>query len=133
MRDLYNNRPTDFAKLGHSSARFLCGDVVRALNLHQNLRYLCRMYTRSWLVVKDDGRRTFEAVTANLTENAFTNKVYAMQRDGLNVSYVLLPVINRQASRESIRVTGYQYEEGLYDRLLKQHQDLLLRQADDFE
>lgn len=101
--------------------------------LYQNLRYLCQMYTRSWLVVKDDGRRTFEAVTANLTENAFTNKVYAMQRDGLNVSYVLLPVTNRQASRESIRVTGYQYEEGLYDRLLKQHQDLLLRQADDFE
>ncbi|MFN5168766.1 MAG: hypothetical protein ACK5DD_04025 [Cyclobacteriaceae bacterium] len=91
------------------------------------------MYTHSWLVVKDDSARTFEAVATPMTENAFTNKVYAMQRDGLNVSYVLLPVTNQQASRESIRITGYRSEPGLYKRLLKQHQDLLLRQAGEYE
>ena len=82
------------------------------------------MYTKNWLVIRDDSKRTFEVVTIGMSENAFTNKTQAMQRDGMNVSYVLLPVTNKNASKAAVNLTGYAKEDGLYDRLLKQHAEI---------
>lgn len=87
------------------------------------------MYTRNWHIIKDDNTRTFEAVEQSSNSNAFSNKTIAMQRDGMAVSCVILPVSNRNASKESIKITGYTVENGLYDRLLKHHQTIIMNQA----
>lgn len=87
------------------------------------------MYTKSWLIIKDEKTRTFEVVSQVDNDNAFTNKTIAMQRDGMAVSSIILPVSNKHASRDSIALNDYKKEVGLYDRLLKQHQAIILNQA----
>ncbi|MBS1681322.1 MAG: hypothetical protein JST48_06400 [Bacteroidetes bacterium] len=79
------------------------------------------MYTTNWLIIRDDGKRTFEVVISGISENAFSNKVIAMQREGMLVTSLLMPVSNKNASKDHIKLTGYTREEGLYDRLVKQH------------
>jgi len=88
------------------------------------------MYTRSWHIIKDEKARTFEVVGQAPNDNAFSNKTIAMQRDGMNVSSLILPVGNKYSSKDSIKLTGYKREAGLYDRLLKQHQEITRKQAD---
>lgn len=90
------------------------------------------MYTKNWFVIRDDSKRTFEVVINDMSENAFTNKTHAMQRDGLNVSYVLLPVTNRNASKAAVNIPGYTKEDGLYERLAKQHRDIIQKNADEW-
>ena len=70
-----------------------------------------------WLVVKDDSKRTFEVCGQAANDNSFTNRVYGMQRAGLNVSAVVLPITNRTSSKEVVKITGYEREDGLYERL----------------
>lgn len=87
------------------------------------------MYTRNWHIIKDDNVRTFEVVEQSSNSNGFTNKTIAMQRDGMTVSCLILPVSNRNASKESIKIVGYNIENGLYDKLLKVHQAIIMKQA----
>jgi hypothetical protein len=87
------------------------------------------MYNQSWHIIKDDTTRTFEAVTKSSNDNAFTNKTYAMQKDGMNVSCVFLPVSNKVASKDAIKIAGYVYETGLYEKLLKKHQEITLKHS----
>jgi hypothetical protein len=87
------------------------------------------MYTRSWLVIKDDKHRTFEVIGQVSNTNSFSNKVIAMQRDGLPVSELILPVTNKLSHKDMIQVTGYKAEEGLHAKVLKQHQTIILNQA----
>ncbi|MGC4021390.1 MAG: hypothetical protein QM734_05340 [Cyclobacteriaceae bacterium] len=89
------------------------------------------MYTKNWLVIRDDGKRTFEVVVNDMSENAFTNKTQAMQREGMNVSYVLLPVSNKHASKAAVKIMGYTNQEGLYKNLLKQLEELTRKHIDD--
>jgi hypothetical protein len=91
------------------------------------------MYTQSWLVIRHDKLRTYEVVGQVANTNAFSNKVIAMQRDGLPVSELILPVTNKLSHKAMIKVTGYKYEEGLHERLLKQHQAMILKQAEQWE
>jgi len=91
------------------------------------------MYTKSWLVIRDDNKRTFEVVTQHVSENAFSNKVIAMQRQGMRVTSVLLPVTNSHASKDHIKFVGYAKEDGLYERLLKQHMELIQQNLGEFE
>lgn len=98
--------------------------VKEARTLKAILLSLANMYTKNWHVIRDDSKRTFEVVTNSMSENAFTNKTQAMQRDGMNVSFVLLPVSNKNASKAAVNLTGYTKEDGLYDRLLKQHAEI---------
>lgn len=74
------------------------------------------MLPKSWLIIKDETARTFEVVVG-ISENAFSNKVIAMQRAGMTVTPVLLPVSNRHASQNHITFTGYTREAGLWNRL----------------
>jgi hypothetical protein len=90
------------------------------------------MYTKNWHVIRDDSKRTFEVVTASMSENAFTNKTQAMQRDGMNVSFVLLPVSNKNASKAAVKISGYLKEDGLYDRLLLQHKEIGRRNVEEW-
>lgn len=87
------------------------------------------MYTRSWHIIKDETTRTFEVVAQADNDNAFTNKTYAMQRDGMHVSCVFLPVTNKFSNKEAIKIIGYQPESGLYNRLLKRHQEIVLKNS----
>ncbi len=85
------------------------------------------MIFKQWLIIKDDNKRTFEVVSQAVSENAFSNKVIAMQREGMNVTSVMQPVTNKSASKESIKFIGYTREEGLYERLCNQHRDILMK------
>jgi len=83
------------------------------------------MFAKNWLVVKDDSTRTFEVVTDDVSENAFSNRVIGMQRERMTVTSVLLPVSNKHASKDHITINGYKREDGLWARLLKKHQQLV--------
>ena len=89
------------------------------------------MITKFWLIVKDDSKRTFEVCGQESNTNWFTNKTYAMQKDGMNVSCMTPPVTNKTSSKELIKITGYVKEDGLYERLLRQHQQLTMPPEDD--
>lgn len=88
------------------------------------------MFTKCWLVIKDEAKRTYEVVGQASNDNAFSNKAYAMQKDGMKVSAVILPVTNHYASKESIKFVGYQREAGLHERLLSEHRAITLRNAE---
>lgn len=91
------------------------------------------MYTKNWLIIKDDTKRTFEVVSKAVNENSFSNRTHSMQKDGMNVTCVILPVTNKNSSKQSITFTNYTLEEGLYDRLLKQHNEIIMRNASEWE
>jgi hypothetical protein len=85
-----------------------------------------------WQIIKDDSSRTFEVCGQASNTNAFTNKTYAMQKAGMNVSCVIPPVGGKASSKELIRITGYTREEGLYNRLLEQYRKLTIDSYTDF-
>ena len=91
------------------------------------------MITRFWLIIRDDSRRTFEVCGQAANENSFTNKTYAMQRAGMNVSCMTPPVTNKTSSKELVKITGYNKEDGLQERLLKQFREITLTSYDDWE
>jgi len=89
------------------------------------------MYTKNWQIIKDDSKRTFEICGFEVNTNHFTNSVYGMQKAGMNVSCVTPPVTNRNSNKESVKVSGYTPEAGLYTRLLKQHREITTGSIDD--
>ena len=88
------------------------------------------MYSKNWQIIKDDAKRTFEVCGQEANTNSFTNKTYAMQRVGMNVSCTTPPVTNKNSSKGHIKITGYVLEEGLYERLLKQYREITLGSVD---
>ena len=89
------------------------------------------MYSKYWLIIKDDTKRTFEVCGQASSENAFANNTYGMQKAGMNVSCVIPPVTNKTSSKDLIKIIGYMKEEGLHARLLKEYQDITMRYFDD--
>ena len=89
------------------------------------------MYSTCWQIIKDDSRRTFEVCGKASNTNAFTNKVVALQRAGMNVSCATPPVTNKTSSKELIKLTNYTYETGLQERLLKQYREIMRGSMDD--
>ena len=90
------------------------------------------MYSRSWQVIKDDSKRTFEVCGQSNNTNAFTNEVYGMQRAGMNVSCVTPPVSNRESSKDLVKVPNYTKEDGLYGRLQLQYKQIIMKSYEDF-
>lgn len=80
------------------------------------------MYSRSWQIIRDDSKKTFEVQGQESNTDHFMNLVHGMQKTGMTVSGVLLPVTNRHASKEAIVLSGCTREEGLYNRLMKEYQ-----------
>jgi hypothetical protein len=91
------------------------------------------MYSKFWLVIKDDAKKTFEVCGQAETDNAFTNKVYGMQRSGMNISCVVLPITNKTSSRDLIKITGYSQENGLYERLQNDHRRIMRESTGEWE
>lgn len=89
------------------------------------------MFSKYWLVIRDDSKRTFEVCGQVSNENAFTNKTYGMQQAGMNISGMTPPVTGKAASKEAIKISGYTREDGLYERLLKEYMEIRMRYNDD--
>jgi hypothetical protein len=89
------------------------------------------MYSKFWQIIKDDSKRTFEVCGQATSENSFANRTYAMQRAGMNISCFMPPVTNKTSSKDLIKIIGYTKEDGLYERLLKEHQDITMRFFDE--
>jgi hypothetical protein len=89
------------------------------------------MHSVFWQIIRDDSKRTFEVCGQAANTNSFTNKTVAMQRAGMNVSCATPPVTNKTSSKELIKLTGYKYEDGLQQRLLKQFRELMRDAIDD--
>jgi hypothetical protein len=87
------------------------------------------MITKFWMIVRDDSARTFEVCGKESNDNRFANRVLAMQRAGMNVSFMSPPVTTQTHSKEFIKITGYTYEEGLYEKLQQKHLEQTLREA----
>jgi hypothetical protein len=88
------------------------------------------MNTRFWQVIKDDSKKTFEVISQVANDNSFTNKTYAMQKAGMNVSCITPPVTNKTSSKELVKIVGYTKEDGLYERLLSQYREITFRGID---
>ena len=88
------------------------------------------MITKFWQIIKDDSKRTFEVCGQCSSENSFTNKIYGMQKAGMNVSGITPPVTNKTSSKDLIKITGYTKEDGLQQRLLKQFQQITMPPMD---
>jgi len=89
------------------------------------------MYNKCWQVIKDDSRKTFEVCGQATNTNAFTNSTHGMQKAGMNVSCITPPVTNKTASKEQVKPFGFTYEEGLYQRLMNEYRDIMLRLQED--
>jgi hypothetical protein len=87
------------------------------------------MFTKNWHIIKDDSKKTFEVCGQTPNDNGFINKVIAMQRAGLNVSWVTPPVTNKTSSKDLIKFTGYTREDGLFDRMFN---EMNIRNRDNF-
>ena len=90
------------------------------------------MYSMSWMVIKDDSKRTFEVVGQTENDNAFTNRTHAMQKAGMNVSCMTPPVTNKTSSKGMIKVIGYVREDGLNERLLTRFKEITMGFIDDY-
>jgi hypothetical protein len=90
------------------------------------------MYTNSWEIIRDDSKRTFEICGQSENNNHFANTTHGMQKAGMAVSAVILPVSNKSSSRESIKISGYTREDGLYERLLKESRKISMGDAEDW-
>ncbi|MBT1704303.1 hypothetical protein [Chryseosolibacter indicus] len=86
-----------------------------------------------WQIIKDDSKKTFEVCGQASNTNAFTNKTYAMQKAGMNVSCVTPPITNKNSSKDLIKLTGYTKEDGLYERLLKEYRDWTINSIGEFD
>jgi hypothetical protein len=82
-----------------------------------------------WLVIKDDAKRKFEVVEQASNTNTFTNKVYAMQKAGMSITGFTPPVGTKHSSKDSIKFTGYDREDGLYNKLQAHYHDLMIKNA----
>lgn len=91
------------------------------------------MTSKIWLVIRDDKNKTFEVCGQDTNDNSFTNKTYAMQRSGMNVSCMTPPVTNKSSSRDLIKIIGYTKEDGLYERLLQEHRDITRKQSGEWD
>lgn len=90
------------------------------------------MITRFWQILRDDSKRTFEVCGQVANDNAFTNKTYAMQKAGMNVSCMTPPVSNKTSSKDLIKITGYTKEVGLQERLLKEYREITWTSHDEW-
>jgi hypothetical protein len=81
------------------------------------------MYTKSWQIIRDDSKKTFEICGQLSDTNHFTNAVHGMQKAGMTVSCLTPPVTNKNSSKDAVKIVGYTREHGLHDRLLKEYKE----------
>ncbi|NOT76940.1 MAG: hypothetical protein HOP08_18610 [Cyclobacteriaceae bacterium] len=90
------------------------------------------MYSKSWLIIKDDSKRTFEICGQETNTNYFTNNVYGMQKAGMNVSGITPSLTNKNSSKELVKVPGYTLEVGLEKRLAEEYRKITMGAIEDW-
>ena len=90
------------------------------------------MYNKCWEIIKDDSKRTFEILGQEENNNHFENTTHGMQKAGMNVTGVTLPVSNKNSSKDLIKINGYKKEDGLYQRLLKEYRKISMGSMDEY-
>lgn len=88
------------------------------------------MYSKCWQIIKDDAKKTFEVCAQTINQDPFNNRVYAMQKAGMKISGITPPVTNKSSNRSAIKITGYSIEDGLFNRLTKEFNEINLRSID---
>ena len=91
------------------------------------------MHSRNWQIIRDDSKKTFQVVSQESNTNFFFNEVYAMQRAGMNVTSVFLPVTNKNSNKDSVSFTGYKRDDALYERLQKEFRELSRKEMEGME
>ena len=81
------------------------------------------MSAKYWQIIRDDTKRTFEVCGQAMSDNTLHNSTHAMQKAGMNVSYLTLPVNNKASSKGVIKIVGYTPEDGLQERLRTEYRD----------
>lgn len=94
---------------------------------------LLTMYTRSWQIIRDDSKKTFEVCDQVSDTNHFTNAVHGMQKAGMIVSCMTPPVSNKNSSKTVIKIPGYNKEDGLHERLLKEYREKTRKDFEQWE
>jgi len=112
------------------SSRNIALRFIISLLIQYQFRIYSSMYTKSWQILKDDNKKTFEVCGQEMNTNGFTNRVLGMQRVGMNVSYVTPPVTNKNSSKSTIQVLGYTKEDGLQERLANEYREIMMRSVD---
>lgn len=82
------------------------------------------MYSKYWLIVRDDSTRTFEVCGQESNTNFFSNGIHGMQKAGMTVTGMTPPVGGKYSNKETVKITGYTKEAGLYQRLLKEYKEI---------
>jgi len=104
---------------------------VPSFNLIFGDEYAVMNPIKFWQVIKDDSKRTFEVCGQAGNVDSFTNRTYAMQKAGMNVSCMTPPITNKTSSKNLITITGYTREDGLYERLQRQFSQITLDAIDE--
>ena len=91
------------------------------------------MYSKYWMIIKDDSKRTFEVIGQTDNTNSFDNKTHAMQKLGMTVSGMTPPVSNKNSNKDAIKFVGYVKEVGLNDRLAKERMKIAMGGQEDWE
>jgi hypothetical protein len=91
------------------------------------------MYSKCWLIIRDDTKRTFEIVGLESNTNHFMNNVHGMQKAGMNVSCLTPPVTNKTSSKDAVKVVGYTREVNLHERLSEEYKKITRKDFDQWE
>lgn len=91
------------------------------------------MYTKSWQIIRDDKKKTFEICGQTENTNHFENSVHGMQKSGMIVSCLTPPVSNKNSSQSVIKIAGYKKEDGLHKRLLKEYREKTRKDFEQWE
>ena len=91
------------------------------------------MYTKSWQIIRDDAKKTFEVIGQTDNTNHFENNVHGMQKAGMTVSCMILPVTTKTASKNVLKVIGYTPEAGLHERLQKAYREKTRKDFEQWE
>ena len=91
------------------------------------------MYSKCWLIIRDDAKKTYEIYGLESNTNHFMNAVHGMQKAGMNVSCLTPPVTNKASNKEMVKVQDYRKEDGLHQRLLKEYAAITRKEFDKWE
>ena len=84
------------------------------------------MYSKCWLIIKDESKRTYEIIGQSANTNAFTNATYSWQKAGMTVSCMTPPVTSNNIVKDVERHSGYKPEEGLHKRLSAEYLKIVM-------
>ena len=78
-----------------------------------------------WEIIYDDSKMTMEVIGSSIDDTLLTNNTYEMQLAGMKVHCQTADI---SVAKQNIKVSGYNYENNLYSRLLNEYEQLTKKQ-----